>query len=166
MGFFRQEYWSGFPCPPPEDLPNPGIEPESLTSPALQEGSLPLAPPGKPKVKVTQSCQTVFNPMNCSPPGSSICGILQATILEWVAIPFFRGSSQPRDWIWVYCIAGRFITVWATSKPLTIEEDPLLLEEEFMCKELPNHHECSTSGKLAAKELPGWALTKLEWCER
>ena len=67
MGFFRQEYWSGFPCPPPEDLPNPGIEPESLTSPALQEGSLPLAPPGKPKVKFTQSCQTVFNPMNCSP---------------------------------------------------------------------------------------------------
>ena len=42
MGFSRQEYWSGVPCLPPEDLPNPGVEPESLTSPALQVDSLPL----------------------------------------------------------------------------------------------------------------------------
>ena len=48
MGFFRQEYWSGLPCSPPEDLPNPGIEPASLMSPALAGGFLPLAPPGKP----------------------------------------------------------------------------------------------------------------------
>ena len=46
-GFSRQEYWSGLPCPSPGDLPNPGIEPVSLKSPALQAGSLPLAPPGK-----------------------------------------------------------------------------------------------------------------------
>ena len=45
MGFFRQEYWSGLPCPPPGDLPNPGIKPVSLMSPALV-GSLPLVPPG------------------------------------------------------------------------------------------------------------------------
>ena len=45
MGFSRQEYWSGFPFPSPGDLPDPGIEPTSLTSPALQVGSLPLAPP-------------------------------------------------------------------------------------------------------------------------
>ena len=38
MGFFRQEYWSGFPCPPPEDLPNPGIKPTCLASPALAGG--------------------------------------------------------------------------------------------------------------------------------
>ena len=48
MEFSRQEYWSGLPCPPPEDLPNPGIEPISLASPALQAGSLPSEPPGKP----------------------------------------------------------------------------------------------------------------------
>ena len=48
MGFFRQEYWSGLPCAPPGDLPNPGIEPASLMSPALAGGFLPLAPPGKP----------------------------------------------------------------------------------------------------------------------
>ena len=41
MGFYRQEYWSGLPCPPPEDLPHPGIEPTSLKSPALQTDSLP-----------------------------------------------------------------------------------------------------------------------------
>ena len=48
MGFSRQEYWSGLPCPPPGDLPDPGIEPESPVAPELQAGSLPLEPPGKP----------------------------------------------------------------------------------------------------------------------
>ena len=49
-----------------------------------------------------------------SPPGSSAHGILQARILEWVTIPFFRGSSQHRDRTWVSYIAGRFFTDWAT----------------------------------------------------
>ena len=53
--------------------------------------------------------------MDWSPPGSSVPGILQARILESVAIPFSRGSSQPRDQTPVSCIAGRFLTVWATS---------------------------------------------------
>ena len=48
MGSSRQEYWSGLPCPPPRDLPDPGTEPPSPVSPALQGDSLPLAPPGKP----------------------------------------------------------------------------------------------------------------------
>ena len=48
MEFSRQEHWSGLPRPPPGDLPNPGIEPGSLVSPALAGGSLPLMPPGKP----------------------------------------------------------------------------------------------------------------------
>ena len=46
---------------------------------------------------VTQSCLTLCNPMDCSLPGSSVHGILQAGILEWVAMPSARGSSQPRD---------------------------------------------------------------------
>ena len=50
LGFSRQEYWSGLPCPPPGGLPDPGIKPASLTSPALAAGTLPLAPPGKPRV--------------------------------------------------------------------------------------------------------------------
>ena len=52
--------------------------------------------------------------MDSSPPGSSVCGILQARILEWVAISFSRDSSQPRDRTQVPCVAGRFFTIWAT----------------------------------------------------
>ena len=62
---------------------------------------------------VAQSCPTLDNPMNCSLPGSSVHGILQARILEWVAIPFCRGS-QPRDWTQISCIGGEFFTIWAT----------------------------------------------------
>jgi len=57
--------------------------------------------------EVAQSCPTLCDPVDCSPPGSSTHGILQARILEWVAISFFRESSQPRDWTQVSCIAGR-----------------------------------------------------------
>ena len=52
--------------------------------------------------------------MDFSLPGSSVHGILQARILEWVAISFSRASSQPGDWTWVSCSAGRFFTIWAT----------------------------------------------------
>ena len=48
------------------------------------------------EVLVSQSCLTLCNPMDCSLPGSSVHGILQARILEWIAIPFYRGCSQPR----------------------------------------------------------------------
>ena len=61
----------------------------------------------KSESEVAQSCLTLCDPMDCSLPGSSLHGILQARILEWVAIPFSRGSSQPRDQTWVSCIAGR-----------------------------------------------------------
>ena len=59
---------------------------------------------------VTQLCSTLCDPMDCSLAGSSVHGILQARILEWVAIPSFRGSSQPRDQTQVSCIAGGFFT--------------------------------------------------------
>ena len=50
-------------------------------------------------VLVTQSCLILCDPMDCSPPGSSVHGILQARILEWVTMPSSRGSSWPRDWV-------------------------------------------------------------------
>ena len=59
---------------------------------------------------VAQSCPTLCDPMGCSPPGSSVHGILQVRILEWAAIPFSRASSQSRDQTQVSCIAGRFFT--------------------------------------------------------
>src|SRR5574342_240891 len=76
--------------------------------------------PLKVKMLVTQSCPTLCDPMGCSPPGSSVHGILQARILEWVAIPFSRGSSSPRDQTQVSCVScieGRFFTTELLGKP-------------------------------------------------
>ena len=64
--------------------------------------------------KLFQLCPTLCDPTDCSLPGSSVRGILQARILEWVAMPFPRGSSWPMDWTQVSCSAGRFFTVWVT----------------------------------------------------
>ena len=65
----------------------------------------------KSESEVAQSCPTLCDPMDCSPPGSSIHGIFQARILEWVAISFSRGSSRPKDRTQVSRIAGRCFTV-------------------------------------------------------
>ena len=68
------------------------------------------------KVLVTQSCLTLCDPMDYSLPGSSVHGILQARILEWVTITFSRGSSWHRDQTRVSYTAGRFFTIRAISK--------------------------------------------------
>ena len=73
--------------------------------------------PKKVQVKwseVAQSCPTLCDPMDSSLLGSTVHGIFQARILEWAAISFFRGSSQPRDRTWVSCITDRRFTIWAT----------------------------------------------------
>ena len=67
-------------------------------------------------VRLTQSCSTLCDPMDCSPPDSSVHGILQARILEWFAIYFSRGSSWPRDQSWVSFTAGRCFTNCATRE--------------------------------------------------
>ena len=95
IGFSRQEYYSGLLFPSPGDLSDPGIEPRS---PALQADSLPTELQGKPCVKYAaaaaakslQSCPTLHDPMDFSPPGSSIRGIFQARVLEWGAIAFSK----------------------------------------------------------------------------
>ena len=148
MGLSRQEYWSRLPFSPPGDLPWPRDQTRVSKSPALQAGSLPLGPPGKPLVanlwgqrilyykgcpvhysictiipgfypldtssphshspssvgttkntsaaaaKSLQSCPTLCDPIDGSPPGSPVPGILQARTLEWVAISF----SNPWKW--------------------------------------------------------------------
>ena len=107
MGLSRQAYWSGLPFPSPGDLPDPGMEPGS---PALQADSLPSEPRGKPLcVLAAQACPTLCDPMDCGPPGSSVPGILQARILEWVAIASSRGSSCPRDGTHVSCIGRQIL---------------------------------------------------------
>ena len=72
-------------------------------------------------VLVAQSCLTFCNPVDCSPPGSSVHGILQAIILKWVALSFSRGSSQPRDQIQVSDTACRFFTIWACVRVYTLK---------------------------------------------
>ena len=66
--------------------------------------------------EVAQSCPTLCDPMDCSLPSSSIHGIFQATVLEWIAISFSRGSSQPRDQTQVSRTVDRHFTIWATRE--------------------------------------------------
>ena len=86
MGFSRQAYWSELPCPPLGDLPNPEIEPRS---PALQVGSLPSQPPGKPK-------------------NTGVGGL---SLLQ-------ESRNQTQESNLVSCIAGGFFTNWATKEAL------------------------------------------------
>ena len=72
------------------------------------------------KVLVVQSCPTLYNPTDCIWPVSSVYGILQERILEWVDIPFSRRYSRPRDQTQVSCTAGRFFTIWATREALCL----------------------------------------------
>ena len=74
---------------------------------------------------VTQSWPTLCDPLDCSLPDSSVHRILQARILEWVAIPFSRGYSWPRDQNWVSCIAG--IQISLSSEPLGLWPDLSLI---------------------------------------
>ena len=93
MELSRQECWSGLSFPSPGDIPDPGIKPVSSSLPSE---FFTTEPHGEPKnglcvcvcAKLLQSCPTLCNPLDCSPPGSSVHGILQARILEWVAISF------------------------------------------------------------------------------
>ena len=78
--------------------------------------------------------------MDCSQPGSSVHGILQARILEWVAIPFFKGSFQPRDWIQVSCAAGRFFTIWATREALSFTVSQSSLKLMSIEPEMPSSY--------------------------
>ena len=81
----------------------------------------------------------LFAPHNCSLPSSSIHGLSQARILEWVAISFSRGSSQSRDWTQASCIAGGFFTSWATWRGIIIcrqtglSETSLSRSEKNLC---------------------------------
>ena len=117
MEFSRQEYWSELPFPSPEDLSDPGIQPGSS---ALQANSSPSDPPEKPwgkdaaatAAKSLQACPTLCDPIDGSPPGSSIPGILQARIPEWVAISFSNA------WKWKVKVKS-LSRVWLLATPWT-----------------------------------------------
>ena len=89
------------------------------------------------KVKITQSCLTLWDPTDCSIPGSSIHGIFQARVLEWVAIPFSRGSSWPRDHTQISRIVGRAFTIWTPREVPShcIQSGPQEFSQSWVCRE-------------------------------
>ena len=104
--------------------------------------------------EVAQSCPTLCNPMDCSPPGSSVHAILQARILEWVAISFSSGSFRPRDWTQVSHIAGRCFNLWATREA---HMKCLLLLSHFSCVRL-----CATPLTAAHQASPSMGFSRQE----
>ena len=114
---------SGFSCVPIDDSVRPHRRqpmrhPRPWDSPSKNTGVgchfLLQCMKVKSESEVAQSCPTLSDPMDCSPPGSSVHGVFQARVLEWGAISFSRGSSPPRDWNRVSRLVGRRFTVWAT----------------------------------------------------
>ena len=118
LGFSREEYERGLPFLSPGDLPGPGVEPASFTSPALAGRFFTTRAPGKPcgsLYLVPQLCLILCDSMDCSSQGSPVHGILQARLLKRVTMPSSRGCSWHRDQTQVSCFAGGFFTLWATG---------------------------------------------------
>ena len=96
---------------------------------------------------------------DCSPPGSSVPGILQARILEWVAFPFSRGSSQPRDQTQVSCIAGDSLPAELSRKPLWVPRETLnylrekkvLLQSMCLFLQYEDFHQANFKGPIVYK---------------
>ena len=118
MGFPREEYWSRLPFSSPGNLPDPGTESASSALQVVSQLNKYLIPQSESESEVTQSCLTLCDPMYCSLPGFSVHGIFQGRILEWVAVPFSRGSSWHRDRTQVSHVVGRRFTLWATREAL------------------------------------------------
>ena len=102
----------------------------------LQTAPFPLGWSELKWSEVAQSCLTLCRA--CSPPGSSVHGIFQAWILEWVAISFSRGSSRPRDWTRVSRIVGRRFTIQATREALPLCNN-MYLSLPCMCGKALSH---------------------------
>ena len=129
----RQDYHLTQPCPSEEKQTNNNNKNSAQISPYMKltqttgpnlEGQKPKGrknstlKPGEVNQWSCSVCPTLCHPMDCSLPGSFIHGIFQTRVLEWVAISFSRGSSQPRDQTQVSCISGRCFTIWATKEAL------------------------------------------------
>ena len=116
-------------------------------------------PPITESESEAQSCLTLCNPMDCSLSRSSVHGIFQARVLEWIAISFSRGSSRPRNRTRVSGIAGRHFTVWATR------------EAHYLgCNQIPNqsskkirdHSNFTGEQKEAERWETCWSLCQLD----
>ena len=81
--------------------------------------------------EVAQLCPTLWDSMDCSLQGSSIHGTFQGSLLEWVAISFFRRSSQSRDWTQVSYIVGRCLTFWASREVIIVDWNAKIRSQEI-----------------------------------
>ena len=104
---------------------------------------------------VRQSCPPLCDPGTVAHQAPLSLGILQATILEWVATPFSRGSPQPRDQTQVSRIAGGFFTVWATMKPKNTEVGAVLCLVTQLCPTICDTMDCGPQGFPAYGDSPG-----------
>ena len=185
MGFPRQEYWNGLQFPFPGDLPNPGMELtcpawqadssslSHLDSPIygvllLSRHSVmshSLRPHGLSvtflciKVhfsSVAQSCLILCDPMDCSQSDSSVHGILQVRIMEWVVISFSRGSSQPRDQTRVSCIANRLFTAEPPKTPQVFAAAKLLQSHPTLCNPINSSPPGSPVPRILQARTPEW----------
>ena len=170
--------------PSPWDLPNSGIKPMFLMSPVLAGGFFTTSTTWEAKewselkwIEVKWKsfiCVQLFATLwtDFSPPGSSVRGISQARILEWVAILFSRGSSLPRDQTQVSCIAGRFFTIWATSALSAFWLTRFQTTNschEFFTLFIPVPTECTLNpnqvpvGIIASSPFSHWEVAKVKW---
>ena len=90
-------------------------------------------------MKVSQSYPTICNPIDYSPPGSSVHGILQARYGSGLPLHFSRGSSRPCDQAWISCIAGWFFTTWATKEALSMFAAALFTIEDTEIIQAPSN---------------------------
>ena len=107
----------------------------------------------------TQSCLTLCNPIYCGPPGSSVHGILQTIILEWIAISFSRGSSRPRVQNHVSCIGSGFLTTEPIRKPSVKFSSVQFSSVAQSCLTLCNPKNRSTPGLPVHHQLPEFTQT-------
>ena len=111
------------------------------------------------ETEVTQSCPTLCDPMDCSLPGSSVRGIFHTIVLEWIAISFSSGSSQPRDGTQVSHIVDRRFTIWATREVI------ILAEAHSISGKIRNTHtHTHTHTHTQTQNLSFWTQLKLLNC--
>ena len=106
------------------------------------------------RAKSLPLCPTLCDPMDCSPPGSSVYGILQARILGWAAMPSSRGSSRPRDQIHIFCgsfSAGRFFTAEPPGKPKYLSSGPPKISTGWTLARKPYTESVSKLGATSSK---------------
>ena len=120
--------------------------------------------------EVAQSCPTLCDPMDYSLPGSSLHGIFQARVLEWVAISFSRGSSQSKDRTRVSCIPGRCFNLWATRSNRQIWLRSAKLSRAKANRVLPRectghskHPLPTTQEKTLHMDITRWSTLKSCW---